>query len=352
VNTDVCVIGSGACTSIGADLWSSAAAVRAGLTGFAEHPYMVDRAGEPMVVARAPYIDVDTPLTTRMVFLAARAACHACIQAFGENSSGVWFPLLIGIPSDVPGLAQALAANFRKPIGAAHIRSVDTVAAGHSAALIALEIAVDRIKSGSADWFLVGGVESYIDPERLERLDETGQLHAPSNAWGFIPGEGAAFCVITTVRNAVRWGIQPRERIVSVASARESNLIRTGSVCVGIGLSAAIRNVLFALPSEAQVDTVVCDMNGDAYRADEYGFTVARMGEHFRDSTDVTTPADCWGDVGAASGLLFLALVLAVARKGYIKGPHALVWTSSDTGERAAVLLHSNYRSESADSWA
>src|SRR5215475_7329125 len=51
------VVGLGASTPVGRDAWSSAAAVRAGITGFADHPFMIDTAGEPMRVAMAPWVD-------------------------------------------------------------------------------------------------------------------------------------------------------------------------------------------------------------------------------------------------------------------------------------------------------
>ena len=48
------VVSLGASTPVGRCAWSSAAAVRAGISGFGQHPYMIDTAGEPMRVARAP----------------------------------------------------------------------------------------------------------------------------------------------------------------------------------------------------------------------------------------------------------------------------------------------------------
>ena len=45
------IVSLGASTPVGRDAWSSAAAVRAGVSAFAEHPYMDDTAGEPMIVA-------------------------------------------------------------------------------------------------------------------------------------------------------------------------------------------------------------------------------------------------------------------------------------------------------------
>jgi 3-oxoacyl-[acyl-carrier-protein] synthase-1 len=80
-------------------------------------------------------------------------------------------------------------------------------------------------------------------------------------------------------------------------------------------------------------------MNGEAYRADEYGFTIVRTSQHFASAGDFLAPADCWGDVGAATGPLLLALAVIAARKSYAPGPHALLWTSSEGGERSAALI-------------
>ena len=49
----------GASTPIGRDALSSAAAVRAAISGFTEHPHIVDTGGQPMRVAMAPWLDID-----------------------------------------------------------------------------------------------------------------------------------------------------------------------------------------------------------------------------------------------------------------------------------------------------
>ena len=53
------VVDVGASTPVGRDAWSSAAAVRGQISGFTQHPYMIDTAGEPMCVALAPWLDID-----------------------------------------------------------------------------------------------------------------------------------------------------------------------------------------------------------------------------------------------------------------------------------------------------
>jgi 3-oxoacyl-[acyl-carrier-protein] synthase-1 len=87
------------------------------------------------------------------------------------------------------------------------------------------------------------------------------------------------------------------------------------------------------------VDRIICDMNGERYRANEYGFAVLRNPGRFKDAADFETPADCWGDVGAASGPLFVSLVTEAEARGYSKGPLSLIWASSENGTRAAALL-------------
>ena len=62
------------------------------------------------------------------------------------------------------------------------------------------------------------------------------------------------------------------------------------------------------------------------------------------DAIDRLTPASCWGDVGA-SGPLFGALAIASGLRGYAKGPRAMLWTSSEGGQRGAAILHLATRS-------
>ena len=56
----ICIVGVGAVTAVGLTAPSAAAAVRAGIAGFGEHPFMVDRQGEPMIVAAVPNLGNDS----------------------------------------------------------------------------------------------------------------------------------------------------------------------------------------------------------------------------------------------------------------------------------------------------
>lgn len=95
------------------------------------------------------------------------------------------------------------------------------------------------------------------------------------------------------------------------------------------------------LPEQA-IDGIICDINGERYRAEEWGFVTLRCAEAFVDPTAYEQPAACWGDVGAASGPLFIALAVTAGKRGWAKGNRYMIWNSSEGGERAVVLLELN----------
>ena len=69
-------------------------------------------------------------------------------------------------------------------------------------------------------------------------------------------------------------------------------------------------------------------------------FTVLRAQSAFVNMLDNVTPADCWGDMGAASGPLLATLAISSGARGYAPGPRSMLWTSSEGGYRCAAVLH------------
>ena len=138
---------------------------------------------------------------------------------------------------------------------------------------------------------------------------------------------------------ARRIGVPPLLYLAGVGSGIEENLIKTEDICLGEGLSTAFHAARGPLGEGESVDRILCDMNGERYRGNEYGFAVLRNSGLFKDAADFEAPADCWGDVGAASGPLYAALVVEAEARGYSKGPLSLIWASSERGQRSAAIL-------------
>jgi 3-oxoacyl-[acyl-carrier-protein] synthase-1 len=99
----ICISDLGASTVVGRDPWSAAAAVRAGIDGFIEHPFMIDAAGKPMYVAVAPWLEVDLAGAARFESL----LFPAIDQALGS----------IGASPDKATRACSFAWDARCPTG-------------------------------------------------------------------------------------------------------------------------------------------------------------------------------------------------------------------------------------------
>ena len=205
LNTYNCVIGLGAATPIGRNAWASAAAARAGICGFSTHPFMIDTASEPMRIARAPWLDIDLQGAERLCELLFPAIDEALASLADQLSiHRIRIGVALGLPSDRPGLSTALSHEMQKAIATRYpnlFASIKLFEVGHAAGHLALSEAVKDCKARLIDVCIVAGVDSYINPETLEWIEECDQLHgggALNNAWGFIPGEAAGAVVIAT----------------------------------------------------------------------------------------------------------------------------------------------------------
>ncbi|SHN10915.1 beta-ketoacyl synthase N-terminal-like domain-containing protein [Rhizobacter sp. OV335] len=346
MSAGLAVIGCGARTPVGFHRRSSTAAVRAGISMMAEHPFLIDRFGKPIKVTRDAGLDPQLQGFERLLALAIPAAREALepLEPFvgAVNAPKVSIVLSTGEPRPGQGtgtsasLADALCDDLAAFV---HIGRQMHWMGGHAGGIVALETAARLLAEGEADMVLAGGVDSYLFRDTLEWLDDNEQLHSEDNIYGFCPGEAAGFVLVTRADTAQRFGLTPLLSLVSAGSGIEKNLIRTEDICLGEGLSKAFLAAAKPLAQEERIDRVVCDMNGERYRGNEYGFAVLKASKLFRDAAAFEAPADCWGDVGAASGPLYVGLVAAAEERGYAKGPLSLVWASSEGGRRAAAVL-------------
>lgn len=338
------VVALGASTPVGRTAWSSAAAVRAGVSGHSQHPFMIDTDGERLKVTPAPWLDFGVSGVERFEALLYPAIDQA-LELRSVRAPDMRTALALALPSQRPGLAPDLSARLIAGVQSRY-RNMFTATAlfpnGHAAGLLALDVVTRKFAHGAFDACILAGVDSYLAPETLEWLEACDQLHGAgrlNNAWGFIPGEAAG--AVLLVRHAVADQFHGLllAQVLGVGTATESKRIKTETVCTGEGLTQAFRGALQSLTGAEIVSDVYCDMNGEPYRADEYGFTCLRTKEYFKSASDFVAPADCWGDVSAAGVPLHIALAAIAGNKGYANGATAFLWASSEEGARGAAVL-------------
>ena len=325
----------GAVTPVGLDAPSTAAAFRAGIAAPAEHPFMIDKYGEPMLVACVPGLTADFDALARLIELAKPAFADALASAPPRAN----LHLRLALPEWRPGLPDDLAERLLEALMKAlsptpGFRSAYATMGGAAAGLELLADVAKVLRDNPGDGVVLGGLDTHVVPETLEWWDEQDLLHGEQMPWGFCPGEAAAFLVFTS-------GDAGGVRAMSLGTGDEPNRIRTRTICLGEGLTAAWRKALSgAGVSEKGVRRLFVDLNGEPYRADEYAFTYLRLGRLIADDAAYDVPARSWGDVGAAFGPLAFVLTAEAVARGYASWPFTLVSAGSDGGRRAAAVIN------------
>lgn len=344
MSTGLEVIAIGARTPVGLVAETAAAAVRASICQIAEYPF-VAADGEPMMVASDGRLSSKLEGVERLLPMASSVLKEVAYKlADAPRPYRGHVDLWLSLPEARPGLsepdviatAQTLVAGLRAS-GNPQLRA-EIVGRGHAGIACAIERAVQESARGVDVLTVVLGVDSYLHPDTLVWL-ECNRLFGPNSRSGFAPGEAAGCLVLASTRLRKSLGLPCLAVVGGVATAREHRLSGSETGSFGEGMTQAVLGALagLRLPAEA-VDAVFSDINGERYRSEEWGFVTLRAPEAFR-APNYVAPADCWGDVGAASGALLSILAVRSWARDYAPGPRALVMTGSTDGLRGAILL-------------
>lgn len=322
-------------TAVGLSWPSASAAVRAGITRLQGHPYMVNRDGEPYVVAAVPGLEPTSRFERCFELLRSLVEDASPIADSVRGRLAVW----LSLPEGFDASSALFESAIRQGLGREGV-SVHIVARGHASGLLAMHQCKTKIEAGNLDAAVLLGVDSYIDPDILEALDESGELMSDGNKFGFPPGEAAAGLIVaadSTLRNA---GLPVLGRVVDVGLGVEAEPMGSEGVSTGVGLAAAIDGATKQFSAKHAVGRIYSDQNGQRYRDSDYVWATQRVRPVFTDTSDFVTPAEAWGDVGAATSLLLVGLSLALAPHLRQRSPATLVYACSMGSDRAAITLH------------
>jgi 3-oxoacyl-[acyl-carrier-protein] synthase-1 len=330
----LCAIGSGT-----DQVWASA---RAGVARIGSS-HVMDRHFEPIQMglvpedglgALTPEIDgLPLPSRARRMLRLAAPSFQAVAKDIGRP-----VPVFIGLPALTPAEAPWIVhmpAYLQKlanvPID---LQRSAIVPHGRAAGLMALELALNAIATDPNATAIVGGVDTYLDLRLLGTLDQEQRILGQRVMDGFIPGEGAAFCVLS------RGGSNgPRVVVNGVASSMDEGHRYGTAPAKGEGLAIALaqlrqRNGQLSGP----IGTTFAGFNGESFDAKLWGVARLRHNDFFAPTMAVEHPADKYGDAGAATGAILVALAAQSLSSGARPGP-ALVWAASDREPRACAVV-------------
>jgi 3-oxoacyl-[acyl-carrier-protein] synthase-1 len=215
---------------------------------------------------------------------------------------------------------------------------------GKSSAFVALSKARVLLATGRIESCIVGGVDSLVNWYDFKRFSEIYQLKNEENSRGFIPGEGAAFVVVTCQSIASKRFLS-LGKILGFGMGNEETAVSFSSNCypTGIGLQHALEaTIQDAQLPESIIDFRISDLNGEYYRGIEYMLGTARFYRTRREDSVVWFPASSVGETGAAIGALLIIVGITGIARGYAPGIIAMCEASSDTGIVSGCMITGN----------
>jgi 3-oxoacyl-[acyl-carrier-protein] synthase-1 len=132
--------------------------------------------------------------------------------------------------------------------------------------------------------------------------------------------------------------LSPLALLSQVATGYEEGHLYSDKPYRGDGLAGTFEKFFQETGIKDPVKEVYSSMNGENHWAKEWGVAHIRNQAFFDAEHGMHHPADCFGDTGAASGILLISLAAIGLIEGY-RGSPSLVTCSSDFGDRSAVAV-------------
>jgi 3-oxoacyl-[acyl-carrier-protein] synthase-1 len=349
------ISGIGAITCAGLDAQQCCASIRADINRFVSHPeYLVEtRPGAnpdeplPPTVAMVPILDPQLNSEERLIRLLTTAFQDLMNHRMLERSAIERTGFFLALPQEEPGVTSlrldaSLIDEFVRRTALPSFPVTRVSRAGNTGMAALIRESAEHLASGRMAHCIIAGVDSYFIGNRLALLDRQGRLKSPVNAGGLVPGEGAAVIMLEPRNSTDLPHAALSLKIEGLGIQMESNPILGEKTSTGEGLHQAILDAVGNRGEGFSCDWVIGDLNGEAYQAFEWGTVLVRLGSLFANLNGIWHPADCVGDIGAATTGLHLAQVMSAFQRDYPPCDDALIWASSDSGERAAMLLSRN----------
>jgi 3-oxoacyl-[acyl-carrier-protein] synthase-1 len=134
------------------------------------------------------------------------------------------------------------------------------------------------------------------------------------------------------------YGLQPTAVVSAPGIATEPGHRYSAEPYKGEGLSEAFTSALDN-SQFTSIKTIFSSLNGEHFGAKEYGVAVSRNLSNLDADFKLEHPADCYGDLGAASAPILMGLSSIGLNKGYVQGP-VLVYCSSEGEYRGATCVN------------
>ncbi|MFY0527361.1 hypothetical protein ACN28I_30855 [Archangium gephyra] len=234
-------------------------------------------------------------------------------------------------------MIQRLLAVLQLPLLRDH---AEVLPLGHAGVITAVQQARRRMAATGLERLLVLAVDSYLDGPTLQWLASARRLKAGDIPCGLIPGEAGACFMLETEASLRRRQLSPRVFVESTALGVEERHRFQHEPNNGMGLSKVLQEVLeTASPGKPFQGDIVCDLNGENWRARELGSAWVRTRGRLGDGVRIIAPAESLGETGAASGAVGVCVAVRSLSRRYSRTGQVVLLSSAEPGQVGAMVL-------------
>lgn len=216
------------------------------------------------------------------------------------------------------------------------------ISAGHASVILAIHKVLNDLRIGKFSHYIIGAMDSFLEENTLMWLDDTERLKTGKRPAGMQPGEGSAFLFLETYENACRRNADIFALILGAEIDFEPDHLFSGKPSQGLKLSELVLRLISSYGnSEDEIKWLISDQNGESYRAHEWGDTFVRLSALSPKIKvqSIWYPSVSFGDTGITSGAVAVCLAAKAFIRNYAVSNTALILSSSDKGDRGALLL-------------
>jgi 3-oxoacyl-[acyl-carrier-protein] synthase-1 len=330
----IAVINTGLVTSVGLSAPATCAAIRAKLTNPSPTGF-VDAGGE-FVMAHQVELEQPWRGVTKLARMAAMAIAECLEGVPREDWSKI--PLFLCVaeserPGRLDSLDQQLYSEIEQLLDTRFAPESIIVPRGRVSVALALARARELMAAQKAPHVVIAASDSLLSWPTLRTYQGEDRLLTATNSNGFMPGEAAGALLV---------GPSARAGELTCAGfgfGTEPARINSGEPLRADGLTKAIKDALLDAGREIHTMSVrITDLSGEQYYFKEAALALSRIQRVRTEEFDIWHPAECCGEVGAASGLICVAVAHMASKKHYAPGDGRLLHFANDDGARAALV--------------
>lgn len=344
------IVGVGLACPLGLCSDHAAHAIEAGIVRFAEVDPPPSIVAGPVRISILEQLDPNMDRPARASYFGRHAMTEA-VSGLRHVLTSKPVPCLLAVPEPIEGARPDLRSIAAELVGVAaevggiqlSLRSPWTHLEGRAGVFRALETAASLLEAGDCDLVLVGGLDSLVAPDVLASLIERERVRSDGTRDGIIPGEGAAFLVLSHPR------VVPAEQALAtvraLAVATEPRPMLDSRPSQAEGLTRVFHHLRQQIGG--RVDEVFSAQTGQGFYGRQLAYAHLRNATLMPDPMRLCELGPCLGDVGAAAGAIALAHAVARMRpptlaRGIQPLRSALAYGMSDHGAvGGCVVAHS-----------